>query len=179
MTAIDLFCGAGGITIALQQSGFDILLSNEINAVFSQTHKLNFPHIPLLVKDIRDLSNIELEHLLDGKTVDLVIGGPPCQGFSIFGKRRFINTQGYKPHNDPRNALVYEYIRIVDILRPKFFFMENVKGFTNLDGGFFVNSVETRFRELGYNNIWRKIVNAADYGVPQIRQRMFMDRESY
>ena len=84
------------------------------------------------------------------KEVDLIVGGPPCQGFSVFGKRRFINTQEYDPHTDPRNALVYQYIRLVQELKPKFFFMENVKGFTNLDKGLFVENVKKQFKDLGY-----------------------------
>ena len=148
MNAIDLFSGAGGLTLALKNSGFNVLLANEINARFAETHSYNFPDIPLILEDIKHLGRDKLEAILKGRDVDLVVGGPPCQGFSVFGKRRFINTQGYEPQNDPRNALVYEYIRIVEMLKPKFFFMENVKGFTNLDKGLFVKKIEERFREI-------------------------------
>ncbi len=174
LNAIDLFSGAGGLTIALKESGYSVLLANEIDATFSETHSYNFPDVPLIQKDIRELTAEELMKDLDGKEVDLIVGGPPCQGFSVFGKRRFVNTQGYNPKEDPRNFLVYEYIRIVNILRPKFFFMENVKGFTNLDNGLFVEEIKKQFRELGYDDIWCQIVCAADYGVPQERYRMFM-----
>ena len=174
MNAIDLFSGAGGLTLTLKNSGFNVLLANEINARFAETHSYNFPDIPLILEDIKHLGRDKLEAILKGRDVDLVVGGPPCQGFSVFGKRRFINTQGYEPQNDPRNALVYEYIRIVEMLKPKFFFMENVKGFTNLDKGLFVKKIEERFREIGYENIWCEIVCSADYGVPQERYRMFM-----
>ena len=78
--------------------------------------------------DIRDLDEETLLEKTQGIEVDLITGGPPCQGFSIFGKRRFVNTQGYEPRKDPRNQLVYEFMRVVRILKPKFFFMENVKG---------------------------------------------------
>lgn len=174
MNAIDLFAGAGGLSIALQESGFRILMANEINPRFAETHNHNFPDVPLIEKDINDLTVENIRDIIGEQEVDLIVGGPPCQGFSIFGKRRFINTQEYDPHQDPRNFLVYQYIRIVKELKPKFFFMENVKGFTNLDKGLFVEEVKKQFAELGYKNIWCEVICAADYGVPQDRYRMFM-----
>ncbi len=174
MNAIDLFAGAGGLSVALKESGFNIVLANEINPKFADTHKLNFPDVPLLVKDISSITREDIQHELKGKEVDLIVGGPPCQGFSIFGKRRFVNTKNYNPHEDPRNFLVYQYIRIVKEVRPKFFLMENVKGFTNLDKGHFVDAVKKSFQKIGYTNIWCEIVHATDYGVPQERQRVFM-----
>lgn len=174
MNAIDLFAGAGGLSLALQNSGFRILMANEINSRFAETHHFNFPQVPLIQKDINELCEDDWREIIGNEEVDLVVGGPPCQGFSVFGKRRFINTQEYDPHQDPRNFLVYQYIRIVKELRPKFFFMENVKGFTNLDKGLFVEEVKKQFSKLGYENIWCEVVCAADYGVPQDRYRMFM-----
>ena len=174
MNAIDLFAGAGGLSVALKNSGFDIVLANEINERFAETHNYNFPEVPLIVKDINEVTGEEIRSIIGNEEVDLIVGGPPCQGFSVFGKRRFINTQDYDPHKDPRNFLVYQYIRIVKEIQPKFFFMENVKGFTNLDKGLFVEEVKKQFRDLGYENIWCEVVCAADYGVPQDRYRMFM-----
>lgn len=174
MNVIDLFSGADGLTIALRNSGFQVLAANEVNEQFAETHMYNFPDIPLFREDIKDLDKDEIEEILCGSKIDLVAGGPPCQGFSVFGKRRFVNTQGYEPQKDPRNFLVYEYIRIVKLLKPKFFFMENVKGFMNLDKGMFVEEVKERFKEIGYKDIWCEVVCAAAYGVPQERYRMFM-----
>lgn len=174
LAAIDLFSGAGGLSIALKESGFQILFANEIHQSYAKTHKHNFPEVPLIEMDIRDLDEKTLLEKTQGIEVDLITGGPPCQGFSIFGKRRFVNTQGYEPRKDPRNQLVYEFMRVVRILKPKFFFMENVKGFTNLDKGHFVEEIKKQFRELGYDNLWCEVVLATDYGVPQKRQRMFM-----
>ncbi len=174
MNAIDLFSGAGGLTLATVNSGFNILMSNEVNPTFAKTHSYNFPNIPMVTDDINNLTADELKKYTSGNEVDLVEGGPPCQGFSIFGKRRFVNTQGYDPREDPRNYLVYQFIRIVKETNPKFFFMENVKGFTNLDKGLFVEEVKKEFEKLGYKNIWCAVVCAADYGVPQERYRMFM-----
>lgn len=174
MNAIDLFSGAGGLTIALKDSGFNVIMANEINMRYAETHSYNFPEIPIVIKDIKYINAEQINKIIHNQEVDLIVGGPPCQGFSIFGKRRFINTQGYEPKKDPRNYLVYEYIRIVKELKPKFFFMENVKGFTNLDNGFFLDEVKKQFIELGYTKIWCEIVCASDYGVPQNRYRMFM-----
>ena len=174
MNAIDLFAGAGGLSVALRDSGFNIVLANEINPKYADTHKLNFPNVPILVKDINLITKEDIEQELKGVEVDLIVGGPPCQGFSIFGKRRFINTKDYNPHEDPRNFLVYQFIRIIEEVKPKFFLMENVKGFTNLDKGHFVEEIKKAFQEIGYTNIWWEVVRATDYGVPQERQRMFM-----
>lgn len=174
MYAVDLFSGAGGLLISLINAGYSVLFANEINDRFAQTHKYNFPEIPLLEKDIREVTVDDYDGILNGHSVDLVVGGPPCQGFSVFGKRRFVNTQGYNPKEDERNFLVYEYLRLVKELTPKFFFMENVKGFLSLDGGLFVEDVKRDFAALGYNNIWCGVVCALDYGVPQERYRMFM-----
>ncbi len=174
MNAIDLFSGAGGLTLATRDSGFNIILSNEVNPIFAKTHHYNFPEIPIVTDDINNLTPDVIDEYVKGQEIDLVEGGPPCQGFSIFGKRRFVNTQGYDPKQDPRNFLVYQYIRIVKETRPKFFLMENVKGFTNLDNGLFVEKVKKEFERLGYHKIWCDVVCAADYGVPQDRYRMFM-----
>ena len=174
LTAIDLFCGAGGLHLGFEEAGYDIKLCIDNNDLVEKTHRRNFPNIPIINGDIREVTADQIREYLGEDSLDVVIGGPPCQGFSIFGKRRFVNTQGYDPQKDPRNYLVYQYIRIVKETRPKFFFMENVKGFTNLDNGLFVEKVKKEFEKLGYTNIWCSVVCAADYGVPQERYRMFM-----
>ena len=115
MNAVDFFSGAGGLTIALRNAGFSVLFSNEISAKFAKTHEYNFPDIPLLNKDIKEVSKADYDKFVRGREIDVLVGGPPCQGFSIFGKRRFVNTQGYDPHSDPRNHLVYEFIRMVKL----------------------------------------------------------------
>ena len=189
--AIDLFSGAGGMSEGIIQAGFHILFSSDINEAVQKTYVNRHKQLGLIqgvnthfeLADIKDLTgdsirnsiaNLDIFKNKEIPHIDAIFGGPPCQGFSVFGKRRFINTQEYDPHTDPRNALVYQYIRLVKELRPKFFFMENVKGFTNLDKGLFVDNVKRQFMELGYNNIWCEIICAADYGVPQERYRMFM-----
>ncbi|WP_176467175.1 DNA cytosine methyltransferase [Terribacillus saccharophilus] len=174
LKAVDLFSGAGGLLQGLLQANYDVIFSVEIDKAAVKTHKENFPNIPVFDDDIRNLTNDKILDYTQGKSVDLVVGGPPCQGFSVFGKRRFINTQGYNPKEDDRNKLVYEFIRVVKELKPKYFFMENVKGFLSLDGGLFVEEVIKEFKSIGYDNISFKVFSAADYGVPQKRYRMLM-----
>lgn len=174
LKSVDLFSGAGGLLIGLEKSGYETLFSVEIDKDACKTHLENFPHIPVFKDDIRNLTSSKIQEYVKGQDVDIIVGGPPCQGFSVFGKRRFVNTQGYDPKSDPRNFLVYEFIRVIRELKPKYFFMENVKGFVNLDKGKFVEEVINEFKEIGYKDIDYQIFNAADYGVPQKRQRMLM-----
>jgi DNA (cytosine-5)-methyltransferase 1 len=108
------------------------------------------------------------------KEIGLVVGGPPCQGFSIFGKRRFVNTKGYEPHIDPRNKLVYSYLDVVEQLKPRWFLMENVPGLANLDDGLFLKDLIAEFKSKGYSQVEYKVLNAADYGVPQLRKRLII-----
>jgi DNA (cytosine-5)-methyltransferase 1 len=109
-----------------------------------------------------------------GQEVGIVAGGPPCQGFSIFGKRRFVNTRGYAPHDDPRNKLVYSFLDIVQRINPRWFVMENVPGLANLDAGLFLKTLLDEFRAAGYDQCEARILNAADYGVPQLRRRLLI-----
>lgn len=172
---IDLFCGAGGFTIGFAKAGWRPLLDADFNTSVAETHKHNFSNIPFLQADLGD-SNVKqtITDKFKGKEVGIIVGGPPCQGFSIFGKRRFINTQGYDPHEDPRNKLVYSFVELVDQIKPRWFVMENVKGFVNLDKGLFLRSVLEEFKSIGYENVEYKVLNAADYGVPQLRQRVLI-----
>ncbi len=172
---IDLFCGAGGFTIGFSRAGWRPLIGIDLNDSVEVTHKHNFPSIPFLHDD---LSKVEIRKSLvkkfEGQEVGVIVGGPPCQGFSIFGKRRFVNTKGYDPHADPRNKLVYAYIDVVRQLFPRWFVIENVPGFANLDGGLFLESVISELRSLGYQTVEARILNAADYGVPQLRKRLLI-----
>ena len=174
---IDLFSGAGGITIGLMNAGMRPILCNDKDAYVAKTHRHNFPEIPFVDGD---LSKPETEktimEIIGTKEIDLLVGGPPCQGFSIFGERRFLNTQNreYNPHNEPRNKLVYVYLDYIKKIRPKWFIMENVPGFASLDDGYFLKSLLKELTKLGYaNHDWR-IINTADYGVPQQRKRFIL-----
>ncbi len=172
---IDLFSGAGGFTIGFTKGGWKPLLSVDINKNVSQTHKMNMPNLPYEEGNLGDDTFREsIIKQFKGKEIGLVVGGPPCQGFSIFGKRRFINTKSYDPHIDERNKLVYSFLDVVRKIKPRWFLMENVPGLANLDEGLFLEELIKEFKALGYDQTEFKIINAADYGVPQLRKRLII-----
>jgi DNA (cytosine-5)-methyltransferase 1 len=172
---IDLFSGAGGFTIGFSRGGWKPLMSVDFDLVVSRTHRHNFPSVPFLQTDLSEEENRrKIIQNFSGEEVGLVIGGPPCQGFSIFGKRRFVNTRGYDPREDPRNKLVLAFIDIVKGIKPRWFVMENVAGFVNLDSGLFLRSVLKEFASIGYSNAEAQVINAADYGIPQVRKRLLI-----
>lgn len=160
-TFIDLFSGAGGFLRGFIEAGFTPLLSVEFWEPAIETHKLNYPTVPIWTEDIRTISNEKLLNFI-GK-VDVIIGGPPCQGFSTIGKRLV---------KDPRNELVFEFIRFVKVIQPKVFLMENVRGLLSTNNGKIKDSIIAEFSQLGYN-VTSQIICAADYGVPQKRFRLF------
>ncbi len=120
MTYVDLFCGAGGFSLGFDRAGLKNIFSLDRESNFCETYKANFPHHNLIQKDIRELSRENIIKLIPTQKVDVVIGGPPCQGFSMAGNigRRFIE--------DERNQLFREFARIISIIKPKYFIMENV-----------------------------------------------------
>lgn len=168
---MDLFSGAGGFLLGFEKEGFDIILSTDFDEDCEKVHKINRPNIPFVRADIRTLSNEKIDELLNGQTVDVLIGGPPCQGFSTIGNRVSSDLERRTKY-DPRNDLFREYIRILNHLQPKVFVMENVKGIKTRDGGTIFEEIQRQFKETGYdfNCI---TLNAADYGVPQYRERVF------
>ena len=174
-TFIDLFSGAGGFTVGLAQAGFKPLLCADFDKAVKETHEFNFPTLDYVHGDLSDKKiKKELLNKLNGKKVDIIVGGPPCQGFSIFGKRRFINTKNYDPQTDPRNKLVFTFLDYVKEIKPDWFVMENVAGFKSLDGGFFVEKLTESIRKLGYKNFDYRIINTASYGIPQKRKRFIL-----
>ena len=172
---IDLFSGAGGITLGLKRAGWNPLLSCDINKDANNTHINYFKNVEHIDGDLSD-QKIRDKIVRQLKDLDLGIlaGGPPCQGFSMFGKRRFVNSKGYKPEDDPRNKLVYSFIDVVKRTQPRWFIMENVPGLANLDDGLFLQELIKKFKKAGYKNCEAKILNAADYGVPQLRRRLLI-----
>lgn len=170
--AIDLFSGAGGLHIGFERAGFGIKLCIDNNDLVERTHKRNFPNIPMINRDICVIPTDEIKGYLDDDTVDVIIGGPPCQGFSTIGKRVSSDPDKRKK-KDPRNELVLTYAKIIKELRPKFIVMENVKGILTLQGGAYLNNVLAQLREAGYE-VKYKLINMADYGVPEIRERVII-----
>jgi len=164
VNTIDLFCGAGGLTLGFERNGFNTLAANEIYEDACKTYRANFPDVPCIQKDINDLT---AEELMDGgnfdeSDVDVIIGGPPCKGFSIAGERN---------PDDPRNSLFEEYLRIVARVNPKVILMENVPGILSMKDGSYVEKIRNEMKRLGYKVKHQKL-NAADYGVPELRERI-------
>lgn len=172
---VDLFCGAGGFTIGFTRAGWSPAICVDFNKNVALTHEQNYVGTPFIQGDLSDETLMDdICSRFERSSVGIVVGGPPCQGFSIFGKRRFVNTKGYDPHIDPRNKLVYSYVDAIKRLNPRWFVMENVAGLLTLDNGFFIDSLMDEFKALGYTNVEYKVLNAADYGVPQLRKRLII-----
>lgn len=169
----DLFCGVGGFTQGLEQAGLQCVLGVDFNDWAVNAYRKNFKHDCLQL----DLSTEENQKLVADKLreqkVDLVVGGPPCQGFSIFGKRRFVNTKHHDLTKDKRNDLVFAFAKIVVDSNTKWFIMENVPGLLSAHDGEYVKAIVSYFKENGYRTEYR-VINAADYGAPQIRKRFIL-----
>ena len=165
---IDLFAGAGGLSLGFEAAGFDIVAAVELDPIHCAAHKFNFPHTVTICNSVVDVTGDEIRKRakIGKKEVDVLFGGAPCQGFSLIGKRAM---------DDPRNQLVYHFVRLVKELRPKYFVFENVKGLTVGTHRRFLEEIIEAFQEVGYAvQLPYKVLNAADYGVPQSRQRLFL-----
>ena len=165
---IDLFAGVGGLSLGFEQAGFDVVAAVDIDPIHCAAHKFNFPKTATICKSVVELTGAELrERAAIGKReIDVVFGGAPCQGFSLIGKRAM---------DDPRNQLVYHFVRMVRELQPKCFVFENVKGLTVGTHKRFLQEIIEAFQECGYEvQLPYKVLNAADFGVPQDRRRLFL-----
>ena len=193
--AIDLFCGAGGCSEGLIQAGFHILYSSDISDMVEETYRTRHAQLGLIQgentyfnrADIRDLTWKDMHESITSLSmfkaekcpddIDLVIGGPSCQGFSMAGRR---------DKSDPRNMLFGEYVRVVSEIKPKYIILENVEGFMTMqflgytgitghvypDGSVTPDILRNELRLIGYETLEPRILNAADYGVPQQRKRV-------
>ena len=170
-TVVDLFSGAGGFTIGFTKADYKVLLSTDFDEDCAKVHEINMPDIPFLQSDIYNLTEEALDKYTGESNVDVLIGGPPCQGFSTIGARVSSNEER-RNRKDPRNTLFKQYIRILKHLQPKFFIMENVKGIMTREKGTIFEEIKKAFAETGYDFNF-VVLNAADYGVPQIRERVF------
>lgn len=161
---IDLFCGAGGFSLGFKAAGFNCLGAFDNWDPAIKTHKKNFKDTKIYTKSINDYSNLEIKEIFNNKNVDVIIGGPPCQGFSSIGKQNI---------NDQRNDLIFEFGRIIKSIKPSFFIMENVSGLIHDKNVFYFNRLKNFFISNGYKINYR-LLNAAEYGVPQLRKRVFL-----
>ncbi|MFL2819276.1 MAG: DNA cytosine methyltransferase [Candidatus Puniceispirillales bacterium] len=157
---LSLFSGAGGLDLGFRNAGFDITTSNEIDTDTFETYKYNFPNTKHIGGSIIKLQKEELEDYYDG-----IIGGPPCQSWSEAGRQKGID--------DPRGKLFYEYVRILELIKPKFFLAENVSGILHKKHQGALKNITDRFSDVGYN-VDYKLLDAVDYNVPQNRKRVFI-----
>jgi len=159
-----MFSGCGGMSIGLESAGFRIVHANELNRDAAATYKYNFPKVALENRDVRKIHARWLQKRLGNPRVDLIAAGPPCQGFSVAGRRR---------PRDPRNLLYKEVIRFVGVFHPKVVVIENVLGMLFVNHGKTVEKIMSALREGGYHPHLR-VLSASDYGVPQARRRVFI-----
>lgn len=161
---IDLFCGCGGFSYGLEQAGHRCLLGVDFEPQAIETFKVNHPHAKAYCGDIRKLRTSALKNIISEVQVDLVVGGPPCQGFSTVGRGKA---------QDKRNFLFQEFVRIVKDLRPKFFIMENVTGLLATKNRFILQRIFQRFARLDYN-LQAEVIRCEEYGVAEKRRRTFI-----
>ena len=169
MNSIDLFCGCGGMTLGFEWSGYNSIITSDIDENCGKTIKRNFPNTNFILGDISNVNKEDFDKLLNGREVDIITGGPPCQGFSLANKNR--NKVG----DDPRNKLFYEYVKFIKWYNPKAFVMENVKGLLSMEKGKVIQLIKEEFENAGIGyNVDYKVLRASDYGVPQTRERVIL-----
>ncbi len=164
VNVLDLFCGCGGMSLGFKRAGYNILIGVDNDEAALKTYRHNLDTLGLNI----DLSNPkyveEIKKNIKQKKIDVIIGGPPCQGFSLTGTRLL---------NDPRNSLFRSFFSAIDEFSPKVVLLENVRGINTLYGGVVKKEIISEFENRGYNTAY-SILNASDYGVPQNRERFFI-----
>lgn len=166
LTVVDLFCGAGGLSHGFMQAGFEVLFGTDIDPTFGRTFLCSHPGAKFSAKPIQALTVDEVLGAigLEPGELDVLVGGPPCQGYSVYNHGR--------GEQDPRAGLFREYLRIVRGLQPKWLVMENVTGLTSISGGRLIESIISEIKDSGYENVDYRVLKAEEYGVPQERRRI-------
>ncbi len=180
MNIVDLFSGAGGLTFGfyytkenntfVRNENCNIIFANEYDPAAADSFRINFPDIDMQEKDIKDLTNQEVERLVGGEEVDLIIGGPPCQSYSTIGRRVY----------DDKARLYNEYYRMLAVIKPKMFLFENVKGMLSMkdeNENLVIDDIKNMFETIGNGLGYKAVYNTLDavnYGVPQHRERVFI-----
>lgn len=159
---VELFCGCGGTSLGFEMAGFEIAVGCDIHQPSIQTFKSNHPNVTTVLGDVKRVNPNSVKQVLDGRQVDVLIGGVPCQGFSLNNRKRH--------QSDERNLLYKEFIRFVKLLKPKVVVLENVSGMKST--GDFVTKIENEISEAGNMKVKSKLLFAPDYGVPQSRTRL-------
>lgn len=165
---VDLFCGAGGMSVGFEQAGFDVVASFDNDPINVETYSINHPNCRVRRADLSKVTGDELRSSagIEGLKIDVLFGGPPCQGFSEIGRSRA---------EDPRNLLLIHFARLVDELRPDYFVLENVRGLLFERTGHILNDCLQRLERAEYAIVRPiQVIDASDYGVPQQRRRVFI-----
>ena len=168
-TVVDLFCGAGGASYGFQSAGFNVILGIDHLIPALKTFQKNHKNASTILGEIQDIAPEIVKDLLGDTPVKVLIGGVPCQGFSLNNRKR--------REDDPRNQLFYEFVRFIKILKPEMIMLENVSGMKSMKNGEVVETIKAEIidagKEIGKEyNVDYKMLNAADYGVPQLRNRL-------
>lgn len=176
MRIVDLFSGAGGLTFGfyyklideqfIENENCNIVFANEWDKAAAEAFGKNFPKIKMINKDIKKLTKKEILDNISNHEVDLIIGGPPCQSYSTIGRRKY----------DDKAKMYKQYYRMLSIIKPKMFLFENVKGMLSMknpNGGKVIDDIKAKFKSINYEIDFR-VLDAADYGVPQHRERVFI-----
>ncbi|MDR2410450.1 MAG: DNA (cytosine-5-)-methyltransferase, partial [Bacteroidales bacterium] len=163
MEIIDLFAGCGGFSCGFQKAEFNIAVAVEFEKMIANSYSANHKNTKMIADDIKNVDN---DNVFSEGDADIIIGGPPCQGFSMAGARirgNFIE--------DPRNYLFKHYFNIVKIVKPKLFILENVKGILTIKNGEIFNEIKNSFESIGYKMQY-KVIKVRDLGIPQARERV-------
>lgn len=163
INVIDLFCGAGGLSYGFERAQYRVLLGIDNDQRALDTFKLNHKGSKIICGDISEITGRDIVDKIGTENIDVIVGGPPCQGMSLSGPRKF---------NDPRNVLYLSFIRLVAEIQPKAFVIENVPGLVGLFGGEIKNNIIREFEKIQYS-VKFSILDASNYGVPQRRRRVF------
>jgi DNA (cytosine-5)-methyltransferase 1 len=162
-TAVEVYSGAGGMSLGARMCDIDVKLAVEIDKDAAKTYKHNHPSCQVIVDDIKNIKEVNIE---TNRGNSIMFGGPPCQGFSLSNKRNRNST-------NPKNWLFKEFIRVAKIWKPKWVVIENVSGLLTTEKGLFLKLIISELEDLGYTCSY-KLLNAVDYGVPQRRERLFI-----
>lgn len=168
LTCISLFSGGGGLDLGAYLAGFNTAFASDLNSSFVSTIKYNIPHTKIYSGDVMELSADDILRLaeLERNQVDLMIAGPPCQSFSILGKRKALE--------DPRGKLTEKYFQLVCDIRPKAFLFENVPGLLSVNHGEDFSNLWKYLQDTTGYTLFKKVCHAVDYGVPQFRDRVII-----
>jgi len=172
MNIIDLFAGAGGLSLGFRQEKYKILLSTDIDKDCKESYVLNWPKSPYLCEDIRKIKHEAIEKYATDKSIDIIIGGPPCKGFSTIGARASSN-ENLRKRFDERNFLFRDFVKVVGKIGPEVFLFENVSGLLNFNNGFIFEEIKKSFIKIGYK-VEHHLLDSVNYGVPQNRKRVFI-----